>query len=118
MWRGDSVTVTGLAELEEGESLTITDGVLPLLGIPVGHVVCPVLGRQGRGALFLHQQLGFDLHGDDPYRYFLRPLLVAGERQGKAVCIRLELHCGRCAASSGQPQLNLSAWRSDRIETG
>ncbi len=34
MWRSDSVTVTGLAEPEEVESLTVTDGVLPLLGIP------------------------------------------------------------------------------------
>ena len=33
MWRNDAVTVTGLAEPEHVESLTVTDGLLPILGI-------------------------------------------------------------------------------------
>ncbi len=33
MWRNDAVTVTGQAEPEQVESLTVTDGLLPILGI-------------------------------------------------------------------------------------
>jgi predicted permease len=33
MWRTDTVTVTGLAEPEQVDALTATDGLLPLLGI-------------------------------------------------------------------------------------
>ena len=39
LWRGQSVTVTGLAEPEHVESLGVTDGLLPILGVP------PVRGR-------------------------------------------------------------------------
>jgi predicted permease len=43
-YQGDSVSITGLAEPEQVDSLLVTDGTLPLLGIP------PTLGR-----LFTHQ---------------------------------------------------------------
>jgi predicted permease len=39
LWTGNTVNVTGLAEPERVESLTVTDGVLPLLGVQ------PILGR-------------------------------------------------------------------------
>jgi predicted permease len=39
MYQGDSVSVTGVAEPEQVPSLRVTDGTLPLLGIP------PMLGR-------------------------------------------------------------------------
>ena len=39
LWEGNTVNVTGLAEPERVESLTVTDGVLPLLGVQ------PILGR-------------------------------------------------------------------------
>ncbi len=39
VYQGDSVSLTGLAEPEQLDSLLVTDGTLPLLGIP------PVLGR-------------------------------------------------------------------------
>src|SRR5216683_2006989 len=39
VYAGDSVSVTGVAEPEQVDSLRITDGALPLLGIP------PLLGR-------------------------------------------------------------------------
>jgi predicted permease len=39
MYTGDSVSVTGVAEPEQVEALRVTDGTLPLLGIP------PMLGR-------------------------------------------------------------------------
>jgi predicted permease len=39
MWRGSSVSVTGLAEPERVETLEVTDGTLPTLG------VSPILGR-------------------------------------------------------------------------
>jgi predicted permease len=39
LWRGDSVSVTGLTEPEQVDALFVTDGVLPVLGVR------PVLGR-------------------------------------------------------------------------
>ncbi|MGD0669220.1 MAG: ABC transporter permease, partial [Bryobacteraceae bacterium] len=39
LWEGNTVNVTGLAEPERVESLTVTDRVLPLLGVQ------PILGR-------------------------------------------------------------------------
>src|SRR6266478_9639220 len=39
LYAGDSLSVTGIAEPEQVDSLRITDGTLPLLGIP------PMLGR-------------------------------------------------------------------------
>jgi len=39
LYQGDSVSVTGVAEPEQVDSLRVTDGTLPLLGIP------PLLGR-------------------------------------------------------------------------
>src|SRR5271165_40122 len=39
LWRGDAVSVTGLAEPEQVQSLDVTEGVLPLLGVQ------PILGR-------------------------------------------------------------------------
>jgi putative ABC transport system permease protein len=39
MWTGDTESVTGLAEPEEVRSISVTDGVLPMLG------ATPVLGR-------------------------------------------------------------------------
>jgi predicted permease len=39
LYAGDSVSVTGVAEPEQVDSLRVTDGTLPLLGIP------PLLGR-------------------------------------------------------------------------
>src|SRR5215469_1021212 len=39
LYQGDSVTVTGMAEPERVEALIVTDGMLPILGIP------PMLGR-------------------------------------------------------------------------
>src|SRR5229473_414371 len=39
MYAGDSVSVTGVAETEQVQALRVTDGTLPLLGIP------PLLGR-------------------------------------------------------------------------
>src|SRR5579863_3063284 len=39
IWRSDSVSVTGLAEPEQVDSLEVTDGVLPILGVK------PILGR-------------------------------------------------------------------------
>jgi predicted permease len=39
LWRGDSVSVTGMAEPEQVDALFVTDGVLPILGVR------PVLGR-------------------------------------------------------------------------
>ncbi len=39
MWRSDTVSLTGLAEPEEVQSLDVTDGVLPVLGVQ------PALGR-------------------------------------------------------------------------
>jgi predicted permease len=39
LYSGDSVSVTGVAEPEQVDSLRVTDGTLPLLGIP------PLLGR-------------------------------------------------------------------------
>ena len=39
LWRGDSATVTGVAEPEHVDSMSVTDGVLPILGVQ------PVLGR-------------------------------------------------------------------------
>ncbi|HWC17859.1 MAG TPA: ABC transporter permease [Terriglobales bacterium] len=39
LYHGDSVSVTGLAEPEQVRALDVTDGVLPILGIP------PMLGR-------------------------------------------------------------------------
>jgi predicted permease len=39
MYQGDSVSVTGIAEPEQVRSLRVSDGTLPLLGIP------PMLGR-------------------------------------------------------------------------
>jgi len=39
MYSGDSVSVTGVAEPEQVPALRVTDGTLPLLGIP------PLLGR-------------------------------------------------------------------------
>jgi len=39
MYQGDSVSITGLAEPEKVDALRVTDGTLPLLGIP------PMLGR-------------------------------------------------------------------------
>ena len=39
VYQGDSVSVTGVAEPEQADALDVTDGVLPVLGIP------PMLGR-------------------------------------------------------------------------
>lgn len=39
LWRGDSVTVTGLAEPEQVDGLDVTDGTLTILGVQ------PILGR-------------------------------------------------------------------------
>lgn len=39
LWRGDTASVTGLAEPEEVRSLEVTDGILPILGVQ------PMLGR-------------------------------------------------------------------------
>jgi predicted permease len=39
IYQGDSVSITGLAEPEQVRALDVTDGVLPILGIP------PMLGR-------------------------------------------------------------------------
>src|ERR1700720_1817958 len=39
VYQGDSVTITGVAEPEHVDALNVTDGTLPLLGIP------PVIGR-------------------------------------------------------------------------
>lgn len=39
LWRSDSVSVTGIAEPEQVDNLTMTDGVLPILGVQ------PILGR-------------------------------------------------------------------------
>jgi predicted permease len=39
LYQGDSVSVTGMAEPERVEALIVTDGMLPILGIP------PMLGR-------------------------------------------------------------------------
>jgi len=39
LWTGDSVSVTGLAQPEQVRALDVTDGILPILGIP------PMLGR-------------------------------------------------------------------------
>ena len=39
IWRSDSETVTGLGEPEQVDSLVITDGILPMLGIK------PIRGR-------------------------------------------------------------------------
>ena len=39
LYQGDSVSVTGVAEPEQVPALRVTDGTLPLLGIP------PLLGR-------------------------------------------------------------------------
>jgi putative ABC transport system permease protein len=39
LWRGEAVTITGLAEPERVPSLVVTDGTLPILGVQ------PVLGR-------------------------------------------------------------------------
>ena len=39
MWRTNSVSVTGIAEPEQVQALSLTDGVLPILGIP------PLRGR-------------------------------------------------------------------------
>jgi putative ABC transport system permease protein len=37
IWRGDSVSVTGVAEPEQVDALFVTDGILPILGVkPVG----------------------------------------------------------------------------------
>src|SRR5208282_3010820 len=44
VYEGDSVSITGVAEPEQVDSLLVTDGTLPLLGIP------PMLGR-----LFTHE---------------------------------------------------------------
>jgi len=38
-YNGDSVNVTGLAEPEKVQAMLVTDGTLPILGIP------PMLGR-------------------------------------------------------------------------
>jgi putative ABC transport system permease protein len=40
MYQGDSVSVTGVAEPEQVDALDVTDGTLPILGIP------PMLGRR------------------------------------------------------------------------
>ncbi len=40
LWNNDSLSVTGLAEPEQVDGLDVTDGTLPILGIP------PVLGRR------------------------------------------------------------------------
>jgi hypothetical protein len=37
VWQGGSATITGLAEPEQVQSLYMTDGVLPILGVPPLH---------------------------------------------------------------------------------
>src|SRR5882757_8719081 len=70
MYSGDSVSVTGVAEPEQVSALRVTDGTLPLLGIP------PLLGRS------------FTKQDDSPgapetvmltYGYWRRKLIVDGQ---------------------------------------
>jgi MacB-like periplasmic core domain len=61
MYQGDSVSVTGTAEPERVDALIVTDGMLPLLGIP------PMLGRvfskadDSRGARHKGRFAGFEI---------------------------------------------------------
>ncbi len=60
LWRGETVTVTGLAEPEHLESLAVTDGVLPILGVnpswaagSAGRTIQPAVPRRPYLVLWL-----------------------------------------------------------------